>query len=204
MATYEHASSVGSWFFKALVESAKLRSMTFNEEAAHRNKPNCRVQAESRMTGGVHGIYAQFDGAHVVVIQGVHIIADEAPTPQSVINAYVPYPQAVGLGPFIRRPVPIVNGFRAVLAVFPGTPTISNLRFQDVDFEDVNDQINSTVPLAMPEASVGVTGIDAVTDYRTSLVIAHRWSNNQNGSGVGEVHHGGYLFWRVIGHVAAY
>lgn len=205
MPTYEHASSIGTWFFKALVESAKLRQMTFNEEAAHHNKANCRYQQESRTTGGVQDNYNAFDQAHALILQGVHAVADEATAAPAVINAYVPYPQGAGLGPFLRRPIPVVHGFRGVLSAFPGTPTLANLSYHDVDLiGDVQEVHGSASFYAMPETAVGVTGIDAGTDFRTSLVIAHRWSNNENGSGIGAVHHGGYLFWRVLGHVAAY
>ena len=206
MATYEHATAIGSWFFKALMESSKLRLMTFNEEAAHRNKPNCRVQHESRWTGVAAETYASYDAAHALILQGSHYIVDEAAAPQDVIHAYVPYPQGPGLGPFLRRPIPVVNGMRGVQPIFPGSPTLDlqgwnelgSLAGNLIDFHASNSFFS------LPETAVGIIGIDAVTDFTTSLVISHRWSNNDSGAGIGAVHHGGYLFWRVIGHVAAY
>lgn len=201
MATYEHATSIGVWFFKALVESSKLRQMTFNEEAAHHNKPNTRVQAETRDFVN----YATFDQSHVLILQGVHTVVDEAAAPVGIINAYIPYPIGVGLGPYLRRPVPVVHGFRGIISPFPGTPTLANISYHNIDF--ANEMIDfhaANDTKSLPETNVGVTGIDAVTDYRTSLVIAHRWSNNDSGAGVGSVRQGGYLFWRTIGHVAVY
>lgn len=204
MPTYEHASSIGAWFFKALVESSKLRQMTFNEEAAHNNKANARVQNESRFTAGSPVNYATFDQSHVVIMQGAHSIADEAAATPAVIHAYVPYPVGPGLGPFLRRPIPVVGGIRAVLAAYPGSPSLTNLSYRDVDFADAVDVDPAESEYAMPEAAVGYQGIDAGTDYTTSLVITHRVSNNESGEGIGAVHQGGWLFWRVIGHVSPY
>lgn len=206
MPTYEHATSIGVWFFKALVESSKLRQMTFNEEAAHRNKPNSRVHHESRWSGGNDAVYAQFDEPFVLILQGTHVIADEAPTPQAVVNAYIAYPQGAGLAPYLRRPIPVVSGFRGRLASFPVSPTLSQINYRDVqDFiNGLLEEASGTgsQALSMPETNVGITGIDAGTDFTTSLVIAHRWSNNDGGTS--NVNAGGYLFWRTIGHVAAY
>lgn len=203
MATYEHDTEIGVWPFKALVESSKLRQMTINEEAGHRNKANARVQHETRWSG-TGSVVATFDQSHVLILQGVHSIADEAAGSPAVIHAYVPYPQGTGLAPFLRRPVPVVHGFRAQLATYPGSPSLSNLRYRDVDFEDQIDRDPAESQFSLPEAAVGVTGIDAVTDFKTSLVISHRLSNNESGEGIGAVHQGGWLFWRVIGHVAVY
>lgn len=204
MALFEHGTSVGAWFFKALVESSKLRQMTYSEEAAHRNRPNARVQMDSRETGGTFDPYDVHDAGYVLILQGIHAIVDEAPTAQTIIHAYIPYPTGPGLAPFLRRPVPVVGAIRGVTSIFPGTPTIDNIGFQPDRGEsgELDDETNEIE--AMPEAAVGVSGIDAVTDFRTSLVIAHRWSNNRNGTSVGNVYHGGYLFWRVVGHVEAY
>lgn len=202
MPTYEHATSIGVWFFKALMESSKLRQMTFSEEAAHRNKAQARFQSETRWTASAPEDYATFDEPHVLILQGVATVADEASSPVGVVNVYVPYPQGTALTPFVRRPIPIVQGFRAIMNPFPGTPTLANLSYRDIDFELMDDQHISAEFEAMPEANVGANGIDAVTDFRTSLVISHRWSNNT--ASIGEVRHGGYLMWRTIGHVAAY
>ncbi len=204
MPTYEHDTEIGVWFFKALVESSKLRQQTINEEAGHRNKAQARHHVESRFSTTTTN-YATFDQSHVLILQGVHSIADEAAGSPAVIHAYVPYPQGIGLAPYLRRPVPVVHGFRAVLAAYPGSPSLTNLRYRDVDFEnDVVDFDPAESDFSLPEAAVGVTGIDAVTDYKTSLVISHRWSNNESGEGIGAVHQGGWLFWRTIGHVAVY
>lgn len=203
MPTYEHASSIGVWFFQALVESSKLRQMTFNEEAAHRNKPNARVQRESRWSGAADIQYLSADEPFVLILQGIHVIQDEATAPQSVVNCYIPYPQGSGLTPFTRRPVPVVEGFRGVHSAPPAN--LAAASFRAIDFDDVGDDAASgsgSQALSMPEANIGHTGIDAVTDYRTSLVITHRWSNNDGGTS--EVNDGGYLFWRTIGHVAQY
>lgn len=207
MAVFEHATAIGNWFFQALVESAKLRLMTFNEEAAHHNKTNARVQHETRITGGAHDAYDSHDAGHVLILQGSHWITDEAAAPQDVIHVYIPYPAGAGLGPYLRRPVPIVNGIRAVQPTFPGTPdpNLSGWAHHNVPIS--GDLIDFTVTndfLCLPETAVGVLGIDAGTDFTTSLVIAHRWSNNNSLAGIGVTHHGGYLFWRTIGHVAAY
>lgn len=204
MPTYEHDTEIGVWFFKALVESSKLRQQTINEEAGHRNKAQARYHTESRFSTTTTN-YATFDQSHVLILQGVHSIADEAAGSPAVIHAYVPYPQGTGLTPYLRRPVPVVHGFRAVLAAYPGSPSLANLSYRDVDFEnDVVDFDPAESDFSLPEAAVGVTGIDAVTDYKTSLVISHRLSNNESGEGIGAVHQGGWLFWRTIGHVAVY
>lgn len=206
MPSFEHATSIGVWFHEALVESSKLRQMTFNEEAAHRNKPNARVHHESRWSGGNDATYAEFDEPFVLILQGTHVVADEAPSPTALVNSYVPFPQGPGLAPFVRRPIPVVHGFRGRLDPFPGSPTLQTINFRDV--QDIVDGMaevptgTASQALAMPEANVGITGIDSVTDFRTSLVIAHRWSNNNGGTS--NVNAGGYLFWRVVGHVPAY
>lgn len=203
MPTFEHATSIGAWFFESLVESAKLRQMTFNEEAAHRNKPNSRVHQETRFSGAAVTEYLLEDEPFVLILQGVHLIQDEASSPQSLVHSYIPYPQGAGLTPYLRRPVPVVEGFRAVHLSPPAT--INEASFQEIDFADAQeDPINGagSQALAMPEVNIGFTGIDAVTDFTTSLVITHRWSNNAGGTS--NVNEGGYLMWRTIGHIAQY
>lgn len=203
MPTYEHASSIGVWTFQALGESSKLRQMTINEEAAHRNKANGRVQHETRWSG-TGSVVATFDDPFMLILQGVHSIADEAAGSPAVIHAYVPFPQGTGLAPFLRRPIPVVHPLRAVLSAYPGSPSLDNLSYRDVDFDDCTDFHAAESQFSLPEANVGVQGIDAVTDFKTSLVISHRLSNNESGEGIGAVHQGSWLFWRVVGHVAAY
>jgi hypothetical protein len=203
MPTYEHDTEIGVWTFKALVESSKLRQMTINEEAGHRNKANARVQHETRWSG-TSSVVATFDQSHVLILQGAHAVTDEASGTPAVIHSYIPYPQGAGLTPFLHRPIPVPGGFRAVMTSYPGSPTLANTRYRDFDFEQATDRHPSEGQFSLPEVAVGITGIDAVTDFKTSLVISHRWSNNESGEGIGAVHQGGWIFWRVIGHVAVY
>lgn len=207
MAEFEHATPEGFWLFQSLVESAKLNTMSINEEAAHRNKPNCRVQTEYNRIGGIGVEYARFDEPHVTIIQGVRSVYDEFLGGVSKAHVAIRLPTGPGLAPFLHRPIPIVRMLAGARGLDFGEDPLAASDYQTVDF--FGDQFFDAPSfaagfgsLALPEANVGFTGLDAGTDFRTSLVATVKWTNND-----GPAAHNSFpicfIFWKVVGHVAA-
>lgn len=216
MATYEHADARGDWFFQALVESPKLNQMSINDEAAHRNKPQARIQRE---TGAEVVGKNTIDESYMLILQGVATVGFEAawdapgptPNPPDVVNVYVPYPTGPGLAPFLYRPVPVVHAMRIARSVRGETlsPTTALYDYQNADMDaDYTDRADFWGPFSPPEALVGFTGLDSGTDFRTSLVITVTFADYDatftGSSSVSGVDAGGFVFWRTIGHIAAH
>ncbi len=127
MAEYSHVSTIGSWFFQAVVGSSKLDRMTQNARAAHWNKPRAVRYRESALIGPTQ-LFDE-EESHQVLLCGVRVIQGRtSPFPNrnglgqgrlsdlSDVNCQLGvgdpqtlFPQGIGLPPFVRRPVVLCN-----------------------------------------------------------------------------------------------
>lgn len=120
MAEYTHDSAIGSWYFQAVVASAKLDRMTKNTRAAHWNKPRAVRYRQSANIGGTQT--ADTEDTHQCLLSGVRVIQGPAQLAYpsvanpADVNAYtwigdpqVMFPTGQGLPPFVLRPIVTAN-----------------------------------------------------------------------------------------------
>ena len=197
--------------------------MSYNDEANHLNKPRARVQAEYRVVSGPTIETDDYEDSWMVLMQGIHAMHDEAAgDPSNVPECVIQYPTGPGLAPFLRRPVPVVHPFR-MWRRLPASVTAESVDYQTMDFTigaadpdvpggdpDVLNEANGFPTSLHPEAVISARSVDAGTDFKTSLAIFLRYSLNASlelnppGSSV-NLHDARplWVFWRVLGHVAA-
>lgn len=199
MPAFAHSSTLGSWFFQAVVESGKLTRMTENERAAFHNKTRGRAQRESTLLpgtawpqGGGGGTLAQtnlhdFDESYRVMLTGVRIIR---PTEATEVSASpngsdlgilrwwgdpaLVFPRGRGVSPFVRRPVVTTAACEFLFdqTVVPGTVALGD--WQSVALDDAHFRVwtdDQSWIRAYPGRPFGVDhrGRPGPSDWRTGL-----------------------------------
>lgn len=126
MAEYQHDSTIGSWYFQAVVDSTKLDRMTKNARAAHWNKPRGVRTRESADIGTTQTV--DTEDTHQCLLSGVRVIRGPAqnlyPTGEADIrpgpvtfpagggwygDPQLLFPTGAGLPPFTTRPIVTAN-----------------------------------------------------------------------------------------------
>lgn len=110
MAATQHQTTLGNWFFQAIVSSDKLNRMATSEKAADENKPRLRRQLEEVKVSGVRQTIHDLDASYFVILSGVRVIRryDNRPEVHPTLwfgAPQVAFPTGPGLPPFTQRPV---------------------------------------------------------------------------------------------------
>lgn len=157
MAEYQHDSTIGSWFFQAVVGSSKLDRMTKNARAAHWNKPRARRARESALISSTQTL--DHEHTHQLLLGGVRVIQGRTcPAPnlgglgsRVGVNGLadmhgglwfgdpqVLFPTGIGLAPFIERPIATSNLLAfEIIKTQDGNPP-SNADATDPDYSFVD------------------------------------------------------------------
>ncbi len=210
MANFEYVNDVGSWFFHALIESSKLDRMSSNEEANHQNKPRTCDQFEATYKIGEDlpddvpfglGSFetlAHLEPESTALLFGVHVLDTDAFGGTDVGSEFFLFPTGPGLGPFLRPPI---------MALCPSAFTIPDASSgRDWQAAVLAAATNETgagdwllVQIGQPHTS---SGFD---NFRNGIQLDCRIAGFDGvATGAPPVNSSFYVFWHVVGSVAAY